>query len=270
MTAIQAIVLGLVQGLTEFLPVSSSAHLAFIPSLFHWQLPSQDFDIFLHAATLLAVIFYFRSDLIAMVKGIIGKDKVEQQKQLKLLLYLFIAFIVLLPFVLLFDKYINASETMLVLTFVLFILFGIPLLFIEKLYAKNKLTMQNLTWKKSLLIGCSQCLALFSGVSRSGVTIMTGLVSGLTKEEAKRFTFLLSIPTILASFVLELVKVLHNFQVVEGWGNVALGMIVALVSGWFAIRIMMRFLQNRSLAIFGYYRIILGIILLVLTLYKVI
>lgn len=263
MSAIQAIILGFVQGLTEFLPISSSAHLSFIPALFNWQTSSQDFEIFLHAATLIAVMLYFRSDLKDLFTGFFAKDVPFRTEQRKIARNLLLAFLVLLPFMLLFNDIITLVDQHLVVSYLLLILFGIPLIFIEKIYRDNKKTITDIGIKESLLIGFSQCLALFSGVSRSGITIMTGLTRGLTKEAAKKFTFLLSIPTIAAGFFYELLKVANHFELQEGWGNVALGTLAAFISGWLAIGILMKFLKERSLAIFGYYRIVLGIILLI-------
>lgn len=267
MTAIQAIILGIIQGLTEFLPVSSSAHLSFIPALFGWQNTSVDFDVFLHAATLLAVLIYFRKDLVNLVKGIFSKDETIKTQQRNLLLQLGIAFAVLVPFVVLLKNQIDATESMLLLTYILFVLFGIPLIFIEKIYKNNKLQVTELNWKSSLLIGFTQCLALFSGVSRSGITIMTGMTQGLTKDSAKRFTFLLSIPTIAAGFALELLKMFKNFQFQESGFVIFAGTIAAFLSGMLAIKIMMDLLKHKSLAVFGYYRVILGIILILVTVF---
>jgi undecaprenyl-diphosphatase len=262
MNIIQAIVLGIIQGLTEFLPISSSAHLIFLPDLLGWKVQSLDFDIFLHAATLLAVIIYFRKDLLEIGKGIISKDKEISLKYKRLVLALIAAFAPLLPFVIIFKNLLDSTEHQVILTLILFIIFGIPLLFIEKISKNNVKTIYSINWKEGITIGLAQCFALFSGISRSGITIIAGMFKGLTKEEAKRFTFLLSIPTIGASFAYELLKVYQKFSLPEGWINVFFGSLAALVSGIFAIKIMMEFLKTKSLKIFGIYRIILGIILL--------
>lgn len=266
MTILQAIILGLVQGLTEFLPISSSAHLAFIPNFFNWENTSTDFDVFLHVATIMAVIIYFRKDIQLIIKGIFSKNETESNEQKSITLNIIVGFIVLIPFVFLFKDFIASTQDNIVLTYVLFIIFGIPLIFIEKLSRKNTRTISEIGWRSSLIIGFTQCLALFSGVSRSGITIITGMTQGMTKFDAKKFTFLLSIPTILAGFSLELVKLLQNFQFQESWLVITIGSLAAFVSGMFAIKIMMELLKNKSLAIFGYYRLILGIILLIITL----
>lgn len=266
MDYLQAIILGFVQGLTEFLPVSSSAHLTLIPEVLNWHNTSIDFDVFLHFATLLAVIIYFRNDLLKIAQGILSKESEEKRTQITLLTSLIISFLILIPFLLLFNNIIEYAQSSSLITILLLIAFGIPLIFIERKYAKNSKTHFELDKKSSLLIGFAQGLALFSGVSRSGITIMTGLTRGLTKEAAKRYAFLLSIPTISAGFLLELVKVANNFQFQESWTVILVGSIAAFLSGSFAIKILMEYLKSKSLAIFGYYRIILGIILLLILL----
>ncbi len=262
MNFFQAIFLGIIQGLTEFLPISSSAHLLFLPDLFGWQAQTIDFDIFLHAATLLAVIFYFRKDLFEIFKGITSKQIEQRTKYSRLILGLFTAFIPLLPFVIIFNNLVDYAEKQVLLTIILFIIFGIPLLFIEDLTKKNVKGITDITWKNALIIGVSQCFALFSGISRSGITLIAGMITGLTKDDAKRFTFLLSIPTIGAGFAYELIKISNDFKLTEGWINVFSGSLAAFLSGLLAINLMMEFLKNKSLKVFGYYRIILGIILL--------
>ena len=266
MNVFQAIILGIVQGVTEFLPVSSSAHLTIIPEVLKLENTSIDFDVFLHFATLMAVIIYFRKDIVKIYQGVFSKDKTERKTQQLLVKNLAIATLVLIPFLLFFNNLIEYSQSNSLITIVLLILFGIPLLFIEQKFANNSRNYLALDTKSSLLIGFAQAIALFSGVSRSGITIMTGLTRGLTKEAAKKFAFLLSIPTISAGFLLELLKIANNYQFQESFLVIFAGSLAAFISGSFAIKILMDFLKHKSLAVFGYYRIILGIILLIILL----
>ncbi|HEC64190.1 MAG TPA: undecaprenyl-diphosphate phosphatase [bacterium] len=251
MTPTQSIILGTIQGLTEFIPVSSSGHLVLIPSLLGWEQQSTGFDLVVHAGTLLALIIYFRKDLIGL-----SKNK-------KLLSNILVASTPVLAFAFIFRDFIDANLKSITVVIAMLIFFGLAMIIVDLLHKKNELKINELEPKNIVLISLIQILSLVRGTSRSGAMIVGGLTQGLTRKEAARFAFLVGVPVLLAatgfqvfSFVTE-----PSQELVL---PLILGFLTSFSSGFFAIRFMLRFLEKNGLFLFGAYRIILGISLIFL------
>ncbi len=282
MEFIQSIILGIIQGLTEFLPISSSAHLVLTPRFFSWSDQGLAFDVALHMGTLIAVISYFWKDWKKIFKESklfrISKIKNQKSKSLKsspassLLKRgdsqftihnsqfcndsLFIIILATIPGILA-GLFLNGySET--VFRNPIIIIFtlsgGAVLLYLsDKLSKKNK-NIKNLTLKMGIIIGLAQALAIIPGISRSGITITAGLLLGMNRTAAARFSFLLATPIILGAGVYEM-----PYLIREGIDlSILVGILVSAISGYLAIKYMLRYLETKSYNIFVWYRIILA------------
>lgn len=260
MNIIQAIILGLVQGLTEFLPVSSSAHLGIVPAVFNWQEQSVAFDIYLHAASLMALLLFFKKDIKNLILAAMGKNaEINSEKARGFGLAIFISLLPLLPAYLLLKEQIDLVQTFSIMTPVLLIIFAIVLIVADRVGAGNKLSIFETSLPKALMIGIAQCVAFVSGVSRSGITISTGLFMGLKPEDAKKYTFLLAIPTIAGGFFLELISGNSLSLTIP----LLAGSVAAFLSSYLALILLFKYGSQVKLTYYGYYRIILGIILLI-------
>lgn len=269
----QAIVLALVQALTEFLPVSSTAHLTLFPWLLGWQDPGLAFDVALHAGTLVAVLLYFFKDWITLALCGVGlkypsnatNEEATQHK--RLFWYMVIGTIPggLLGF--LFEKRIEESfRTPLVI--------GISMVAIALVMwwadAKSRLQrpLEQSNIEDAVAIGTAQALALCPGVSRSGITITTGLFRGFTRDAATRFSFLLSTPLIAGAVVSHLPKLikLHKAGGLDlPLSTLAISILVSGIGGYLVIAFFLRYLQTRTLKLFVVYRLLFGIIILLLS-----
>jgi undecaprenyl-diphosphatase len=262
---IKAIVLGIVQGLTEFLPISSTAHLRIVPALFGWEDPGAAYSAVIQIGTMLAVVIYFFKDLLKISSKVVMNLKNKKfitDYESKLGWYIIIGTIPIIIFGLLLENLIeNEFRSLYVISFSL-IFFAIILGIAEKLSKKN-LDLKDITLGKALIVGFAQALALIPGASRSGVTITGGLFAGFNREAAARFSFLLSVPAVLLSGLYEFYKILPVLT-----DQSALSLIVATVtsflSGILAIELLLRYLRTHSTFVFVLYRIALGILLLVL------
>ncbi len=261
----QAIVLGIIQGLTEFLPISSSAHLILLPKFFHWPDPGLAFDVALHLGTLLAVITYFRADLWEIFVHFLHQFKIKQilpnqnKKQFypdKILSLLVLATIPgALAGYFLNDLAEQALRNPTLIAFTL-VFFG-GLLYWADLISRQRRSLKNLNFRDAVLIGLSQALAIIPGTSRSGVTITTGLFLNFNRRAAARFSFLLSIPIILGAV---LYKMPALFSQGVGWYEIS-GVIAAALSGYLAIAGLMKFVNQTSYKIFFWYRLGLALII---------
>ena len=271
MNFIQAILMGIVQGLSEFLPISSSAHLVFTSNFYKVfkgieivQNSNEEvfFDIMLHLGTLIAVLIFFRKDVINILKAMLQalKTKNWSNTEAKLGLFIvlgtFVTIALALPINEVAEKLVYSPSIVGMLLFIT----GFTLLYSE--YKSNKIEekKQELNLKTSILIGLAQGLAALPGFSRSGWTIATGLFCGLDRITAARYSFLLSIPIILgASMVYPLVKIDIHEALQYNWEAIIAGTLVSAVVGYICIKYFMKFISKFSLAIFGYYCIIAGI-----------
>jgi undecaprenyl-diphosphatase len=299
---LQAIILGLVQGLTEFLPISSSAHLVFVPWLFGWRNPvlsSLEFGVALHMGTLLAVLTYFWRDWLGMIQGLlylarrrmtalsvspggeatlpgpVGPARPDLARQGRLAIYILLATIPAVLAGLLLEEPIDAwfhspdpaqQRVGIVVMAVLMIALA-GALFLAERVATHKRDLQDIGLGTAMLVGCAQALALFHGVSRSGSTITAGLFANLKRDVAARFSFLLGTPIIVGAGLKQAYDVLQlgGIPADQQLGFV-LGFLASLISGYAAIWFLLRFLRRNTTMPFIVYRVLVGagLILLVL------
>ncbi len=266
MTLIQSIILGIVQGITEFLPISSSGHLILVPYLFKWPEHSLAFDVSLHLGTSLAVLIYFYNDWLLMVtsllKDVISRAKKWQQPSITLLKILVVTVPVgLIGFI--FESPLESTFRAPIYIVIMLMLMSIYMYFADIYANRASHKSGSPNFKDSLIIALSQVVALIPGSSRSGMTISTGLFRGYTREDASRFSFLLATPITLG---VALVKVPHLFSATgqENLTYVAVGIITSFVSGFIAVKFLMDFLKKYSLKVFIIYRIVLALFILAL------
>jgi undecaprenyl-diphosphatase len=258
----QAVILGLVQGLGEFLPISSSAHLVLVPWLFNWEDPGLTFDIALHIGTLVAVAIYFWKDWLQLIiKGVTDGTSREG----RMFWYLVLATIPGAMIGLLLEKKAETIFRNPVLIAIMLIVLGIVLYWVDRKSAK-KIEAENIRLKTSFLIGLSQALAIIPGVSRSGITMTTGLFLGLTREGAARFSFLLSAPIIFGAAIVKLPQIIANPAVITT--NFIVGMVVSFVSGIASIGLLLRYLQTKTFLPFVLYRFIFGAGVIVIAFFR--
>lgn len=257
MTPLQAIALGIIQGLSEFLPISSSAHLALAPWLFGWEDPGLAFDVALHLGTLIALLWYFRTEWAALVRaafGILTTGRVETPEKRRVV-YLIIATIPgAIGGYLLQEQAATAFRSPQLIAIAL-IAMGVVLWLVDKLVGQARV-LGEMRWIDALLIGLSQVIALIPGVSRSGSTITTGRGLRFDRESAAEFSFLMSMPIIVAAIVVEGPKALAEGGLTN---EIMSGIVASAVSGWLAISILMRYVSRHSYGIFAFYRVVVGI-----------
>ena len=260
MTPLQAIALGIIQGLSEFLPISSSGHLALAPWLFGWEDPGLAFDVALHFGTLLAVLWYFRMEWLQLIKatfGIITTGRIETPEKHRVI-YLIVATIPGAIGGLLLQTRAESAFRSPELIAIALIVMGIILWLVDKAVDQRRI-LGEMRWIDSLLIGLSQVIALVPGVSRSGSTITTARGLRFDRESAAEFSFLMSMPIIAAAVVLEGPKALHEGAITN---ELMGGVVASAISGWLAISILMRYVSRHSYGIFAFYRVALGIAVL--------
>ncbi|GBD96716.1 MAG TPA: undecaprenyl-diphosphatase UppP [Nitrospirae bacterium] len=251
---LEAIILGIIQGLTEFLPVSSSAHLIIFPWFFNWQgiVNTLSFDIALHFGTLFALLIYFRKDWIELLKTLPQKDG--------LIWKLVIGTIPAAVAGVLLHDWVEQNRSPLLIVFTL-CLVSIFMILSERNYKKpDRSGIEKINFKSAFFIGLAQACALIPGVSRSGITIVAGLTRNLKREDAARFSFLLGTPAIAGASLLEL-KNMAGAESLE-LDIFMIGITVSAVVGYFAIKYLMLFLQNYSLRPFAYYRFLLAFVII--------
>lgn len=260
MTLIQIIVLALIQGLTEFLPVSSSAHLILGSRVFGWPDQGLVFDVATHLGTLGAVLIYFRHDLLEMARACLGPvQSAEDLKHRNLAVYLAAASIpALLIGFLAHDlvEYFLRDVRVIAWTTVGFGL----LLWLADAVGSKKKNLDQISFSNAFLIGCSQALALIPGVSRSGITITAGRLLGLTPDAAARFSFLLAIPIVAAAGGYGALRVAMGDTSIE-WFQFGLAMGLSAIAGWVCVAAFLALLKRVGLAPFVIYRLILGMAL---------
>jgi undecaprenyl-diphosphatase len=279
----QAIVLGIVQGLTEFIPISSSAHLVIIPWLFHWNDPGLSFDLALHLGTLIALISFFWSDWVRLVRAGVAsiierKIGLDTDRRLAWFLVIgtipgaFAGWLAESKIEELFHQP-DTTHTMgaMIAMAVIIVLLGGALFIVERI-ARHLRGLNEFSLKDAVIIGFSQALSIFPGVSRSGSTITAGLAVGLQRETAARFSFLLSAPIMLGVGLKSLLDV--RGELASGAMSQSdllpftIGFIVAAISGYLCIKFLLRFLQKHSTDIFVYYRWLLAILVIIVALIR--
>lgn len=258
MDIIQAVALAFLQGLTEFLPISSSAHLILMPILFGWEDQGLAFDVAVHVGTLIAVVTYFRADLYGMITSwfgsILGKGSNEQSQ---LAWYVILGTIpVGLVGISLTDAMEDALRSPLVIAGAT-IVFALLIWFAEKTAKENK---YKFTLLNTFCIGLFQTIALIPGTSRSGITITAGLLLGLTRDQAARFSFLLSIPVIALAGLVKTMGLIQSPEPVM-WELILIGVTLSAVVAYLTIGWFLRLLDRIGLMPFVWYRLVLGVVL---------
>ncbi|MDP9206370.1 MAG: undecaprenyl-diphosphatase UppP [Gemmatimonadota bacterium] len=260
MTPLQAIALGVIQGLSEFLPISSSAHLTLAPWLLGWEDPGLGFDVALHLGTLIAVLWYFRVEWASLVKaafGIVTTGRVETPEKRRVI-YLIVATIPgAIGGYLLQSRAESAFRDPQLIATALIVM-GIVLWLVDKLVDQRRV-LGEMRWIDALLVGLSQVIALIPGVSRSGSTISTARGLRFDRESAAEFSFLMSMPIIAAAVIMEGPKALQEGGLTN---ELMSGVVASAISGWLAISILMRFVSRHSYGIFAFYRVLLGLAVL--------
>lgn len=266
----QAIILAIVQGLTEFLPVSSTAHLAIIPQLLHWKDPGLAFDIALHVGTLAAVLIFFFRDWVKIVLtglGIPFAAGPADENSRYLLWYIIFGTIPVGIAGSLLKKQAEGPWRNLELMGVMLIVVGVLMYFGDK-FGKAKRGLNQITWADAMWIGISQALAVVPGTSRSGITITAGRFRSLDREAAARFSFLLSTPAIAAAAAKDALDLHKEGGIPPGMGMpYLLGILVSGAVGMLVIAFFLRYLKHNSLSFFVWYRVVFGIMIIALAVF---
>jgi len=256
----QALLLGILQGLTEFLPISSSAHLILLPWFFQWNNPLLDslpFDVALHAGTLLAVLWYFWRDWLGLIGGFfrILARRSARDFQERLVLYIILATIPAGIVGFLLEKTVESTFRSPALIVLPLILVSFLMVYAER-KARLSHPLEGMTLKDAMVIGVAQAMALLPGVSRSGITITAGLLQGYRRETATRFSFLLSTPAIGGATLLQARHLLLAGP--DDWFLIGIGFVSSVLVGYLAIAFLMRYLRAHTLNLFVGYRLVLA------------
>lgn len=272
MTPVEAVILALVQGVTEFLPISSSAHLILLPYVLGWEEHGLRFDVVTNAGTLLAAILFFRKDLRraarrahvgvrrrGLLRAVGRKPGLGAAVGLASIPTLVVAF--------LFYGWISTDARSPLLIAVTSIGFGLLLWWADH-RGRRVRNLRDLRWRDALAIGISQAFALVPGTSRSGVTITAGLFLGFTREEAARFSFMMAIPIGVLAFARDLVDLLTHGNGGESAPVLAIGFVVSAISAYLVIGWLLHWLERRTLSFFVVYRVALGLLILALVAWR--
>lgn len=262
MNIFQAVILGAVQGLTEFLPVSSTAHLILIPWAMGWPDPGLSFDVALHLGTLVALLIYFREDWIALLGAAFGIIQGRTQSPDARMVMLIIGATIpgAIAGALFEHKIEEALRAPQVVA--LFLIALALILLVSEFLGRRKKGMDDISWPDAISVGIAQAFAIIPGVSRSGVTITAGLFRNFKRDTAAKFSFYLSTPLIAGAVAKKTIDILRTHAGWEQLGPMVAGIVVSGIVGYLAIAFMMRYLQTRSTFLFVYYRIALGIVVL--------
>ncbi len=267
MTIWQALILGIIQGLTELLPISSSGHLDIIPWILDWtknpefNVAFEGFDVALHFGTFLAIGIFFFKDWIKLIVG--GYKQVVEKKKTtegRMFWYLVIATIPGGIIGLLLDTFVGDALKKPVIIAISLIVMGIILYIVDK-NSKSKTNYENMTFKQTFLIGLSQCLAFIPGVSRSGITMTTGRAMGVDRESVARYSFMLSAPIVFAATIFKIKDFVFSIPFF-------VGILASFIVGIIVIKWLLNYLKKGSFKAFAIYRVIFGIIIIIFTFIK--
>src|SRR3954464_10241346 len=270
MSTFEAIVLGIVQGLTEFLPVSSTGHLRIVPAFVGWDDPGSAFTAVIQLGTTVAVLIYFREDLWRIARAWLGSLRrggagSQSSPDARIGWYIVLGTIPVGIFGLAFKHDIEHGARSLYLIGTVLIVFGFVMLAAER-YGRRERKIESMTPVDGAVIGAAQALALAPGVSRSGATISAGLFRGLTREAAARYSFLLSTPAIVLAALFELKGIVDGSEHVHAsGGDIVVATLFAFIFGYWSISFLLRFVTRHGLVWFVVYRVLLGALVLVLT-----
>lgn len=263
MSALEAIVLGIVQGLTEFLPISSTAHLLILPELFGWEDPGTAFSAITQIGTLAAVVIYFRRELVeisvAWLRGL-RDPAARDHPDARLGWFIVVGTIPIIVFGVIFADQVETGARSLSLVAATMLGLGLLLLAAERL-ARHDRPMSSLGWRDALIVGLAQAAALIPGTSRSGATLTAGLFLGFKRDDAARYSFLLSIPSILASGAYEAgALALEGTPVEVAVVPLVIATLVAFIAAYATIGWLLAFLRTRTTMPFVIYRVIFGLV----------
>ena len=261
MNIFQSLILGIVQGLTELLPISSSAHLDIIPWILGWtanpefNIAFEGFDVALHFGTLLAIGIFFFKDWLKLIKGGFNQIiKKEKSSEGRMFWYIVIATIPGGLIGLILDKFVGDTLKKPIIIAIALIVMGIVLYVVDK-KSKSSTKYEQMNFKQTFLIGLSQCLAFIPGVSRSGITMTTGRIMGIDRESVAKYSFMLSAPIVLAATILKLKDFVFSVPFF-------VGVLASFIVGIFVIKFLLEYLKKGSFKIFAIYRVIFGIIII--------
>jgi undecaprenyl-diphosphatase len=266
MSVLQSILLGLLQGLTEFIPVSSSGHLVIVPWLLNWPSPSLTYDVMVHVGTLVAVLLYLRQDIVTLVRAwwdSVRRHSIDTTEAR-------VAWLTLLSMVpggvlgVLFNSLIERLFSSPPIVGAFLLVTGVLLVASERLGQRVR-ALQDIRWTDALAIGVAQAVAIAPGLSRSGATISAGLLRDLKRDDAARFSFLMVIPIIAGAALVQTWSSVKTGIALDEPIHWVLGFVAALVSGYVAIRFLLRYVRLHSLRPFAYYCWIIGLTVLVLS-----
>jgi undecaprenyl-diphosphatase len=263
---LEAIVLGVVQGLTEFLPISSTGHLRIVPAFLGWDDPGTAFTAVVQLGTMAAVVLYFREDLVRIARawlGSLGQSSLRGDRDARMGWYIILATIPIGIFGLIFKDQIESGGRDLYLIGIALIVLGLALLLAEEVGTRRR-GMDEVGARDGFVVGLAQALALVPGVSRSGATISAGLFLGFDRPSAARFSFLLSVPAVVLSGLYELRDALGEQTGVSAAG-LAVAVLLAFVTGYASIAFLLRYLVTHTTGVFVAYRVALGSLVLALT-----
>ena len=268
MSVLEAIVLGIVQGLTEFLPISSTGHLRIVPAFAGWEDPGSAFTAIVQLGTTLAVLIYFREDLWRIAQAWFGSlrdPEVRKTLDARLGWYLIVATVPISIFGFAFHNQIETGARDLYLIGSVLIVFALIMLAADRLGRRER-GDDDITLRDSIAIGLAQAAALVPGVSRSGSTISMGLFLGMKAETAARFSFLLSSPAVVLSALYSMRGVVTGEDTTDaGVGNILIAVVFAFIFGYASIAFLLRYLTSHGLGVFVVYRVVLGVLVLSLT-----
>ena len=261
MDVIHTIILALIQGITEFLPISSSAHLILPFELLGWPDQGLAFDVAVHTGTLVAVLWYFREDIVRLLTALARHASTRRSSDdSRFAINLAIASLPLIPTGLLLKDLVETELRAVEVIAATTIVFGIALILADR-FSQRSRKAETLTWLHALAIGLAQCLALVPGTSRSGITMTMALLAGYTREASARISFLISIPAIAGATTLSLFDVISSGEPVD-WTAMALGFVVAAVSAHACITLFLDFITRLGFLPFVIYRLLLGSLLI--------
>lgn len=259
MSIIESIILGVIQGLTEFLPVSSSAHLNLFPWVFNWGAMPESFDIALHFGTLLAILIYFYKDWINLVIGGFNQIKGKKSTDGRIFWYLVVATIPagILGIILekISEKLLPSLDAQMIAISIALIVMGIVLYVVDK-RCESTIKYEKMPFKSAFLIGLSQALAAaFPGVSRSGITMTTARMAKVDRESAAKYSFLLSGPMVAAAVLVSIKDFVFDLSFL-------MGVLSSFVVGMLVIKFLLNYLKKGSFKIFAVYRVVLGLVII--------
>jgi len=265
LSLVAAILLGIIQGLTEFLPVSSSAHLILARAFFGWEVPADfglAFDVALHIGTLAAIVAFFRAEIAAMIRALPMAFAADPGPAGQMMRRIAVGTLPVVVVGLTLTDFIEERLRTPVVTAVTLTIGAIAMLIAERLGARRR-TEHDITFLEALLIGCAQASALVPGMSRSGSTIAVGMFLGIRRDAAARFTFLLAIPAMIAAAGKEGLELRDMTLSADHYQMMVVGMIVSAAVGYITIKYFLRYLASHRLDVFAYYRLLLAAVTVV-------